>query len=197
MVKTTSLLLLSIGACTTQAFAPSTVVPPTNTIQELSMNRNLNHHRASSLQMTKGFGPPKETPREKSSKQIKREEQSSKYDEISNSGGQQYNVFVRQFGSDDNSWFPCGSIAVPRGAQVSDAIFANEQGLKEAIVRMYPKLRGFEEEFEFGYNLKIYVDDPVEVATKRLAGAKTDGPSLGNWISNLLSPIDASQVGKN
>lgn len=65
-------------------------------------------------------------------------------------------------------------------------------------MRMYPKLRGFEEEFEFGYNLKIYMDDPVEVATKRAGGvAKSDGPSLGNWISNVLSPIDASQVGKN
>ena len=49
-----------------------------------------------------------------------------------------------------------------------------------------------ESEFEFGYNLKIYSDDPVEVAMK--GGAKSDGPSIGNWISTLLSPIDNSQV---
>lgn len=144
--------------------------------------------------MAKGFGPEKEKPREKSTGQVKREEQSSKYDEIANTGGQQYNVFVRQFGSDDESWFPCGSVAVPRGSQVSDAIFANEGGLKEAIVRTYPKLKGFEAEFEFGYNLKIYSDDPVEVAVK--SGTTSSGPSIGNWISNLLSPVDASQVGK-
>lgn len=196
MVKTTPLILLSISASTAHAFAPSRI-PKTNQLPMIRTSSN-NVVSKSELSMSKGFGPPKETPREKSSGQKKREEQSSKYDEIANSGGQQYNVFVRQFGSDDKSWFPCGSIAVPRGAQVSDAIFANEQGLKEAIVRMYPKLRGFEEEFEFGYNLKIYMDDPVEVATKRAGGvAKSDGPSLGNWISNVLSPIDASQVGKN
>ena len=145
--------------------------------------------------MAKGFGAEKAPPREKSTGQVKREEQSSKYDTIANEGGQQYNIFVRQFGSDDDSWFPSGSIAVPRGAQVSDAIFANEAGLKEAIVRTYPKLKGFEAEFEFGYNLKMYSDDPVEVAVK--GGAKSDGPSLGNWISNLLSPVDASQVNRN
>jgi len=118
--------------------------------------------------------------------------QSSKYDEIASSGGQQYNVYVRQFGSDDTSWLPCGSIAVPRGAQVSDAVFANEEGLKSAIVRTYPKLKGFEGEFEFGFNLKIYPDDPIDVAVKGSTGSKKEG--FSNWISTLLSPIDTSGV---
>jgi hypothetical protein len=75
---------------------------------------------------------------------------------------------------------------------VSDAIFANEAGLRAAITRTYPKLAGFEEEFEYGFNLKIYSDDPVEVATK--GSAKQSGLSIGNWISTLLSPVDASKV---
>ena len=69
--------------------------------------------------MSKGFGSQDNKPREKSEGQKKRERESNKYDEISNSGGQEYNVYVRQFGSDDTSWLPCGSIAVPRGAQVT------------------------------------------------------------------------------
>ena len=77
----------------------------------------------------------------------------------------------------------------------ADAIFANEDGLKSAIVRTYPKLKGFENEFEFGFNLKVYPDDPVEVAMK--SSGKKEGMSVGNWISNLLSPVDASDVGKN
>jgi len=137
-----------------------------------------------------GFGEKKEK-KEKSAGQVDREKKSNKYDEISATGGQEYNIFVRQFGSDDNTWLPTGSIAVPRGAQVADAIFANEEGIKASIVRMYPKLTGYEQEMEFGFNLKIYPDDPVEVAVK--GGAKT-GPSIGNWISNLLSPVDASDV---
>ena len=123
---------------------------------------------------------------------MKREQESSKYDEIAASGGQEYLIYVRQFGSDDKSWLPCGSIAVPRNAQVSDAVFANESGLKAGIVRTYPKLRGYENEFEFGFNLKVYPDDPIEVASK--TSPKSSGPSIGNWISNLLSPVDASQA---
>lgn len=47
-------------------------------------------------------------------------------------------------------------------------------------------------EFEYGYNLKVYPDDPIQVAMK--GGGSSSGPSFGNWISNLLSPVDASGV---
>jgi hypothetical protein len=145
--------------------------------------------------MTKGFGKDTEQPKnDKSEGQIERERASTQYDKIAASGGQEYAIFVRQFGGDDKSWFPCGSIAVTRGDQVSNAIFGNEEALKSAIVRTYPKLRGYEAEFEYGYNLKIYPDEPVEVAVKRNVST---GPSLGNWMSNLLSPIDASNVLKS
>ena len=150
----------------------------------------------SPLALAKGFGKAEEQPQKiKSDGQIKRENASSRYDNIAASGGQEYAIFVRQFGDkDDESWLPCGSIAVNRGEQVSNAIFGNEEPLKSAIVRMYPKLKGFEQEFEYGYNLKIYPDEPVEVANKTNASS---GPSLGNWMSNLLSPIDASNVQKS
>jgi hypothetical protein len=82
-------------------------------------------------------------------------------------------------------------VAVPRSAQVSDAIFANEEALKTSIVRTFPKLKGFEAEFEYGFNLKIYPDDPILVASKV---KRDEGWSVGNWISNLLSPIDASNL---
>lgn len=101
-------------------------------------------------------------------------------------------IFVRQFGSDDQSWLPCGSVAVPRAAQVSNAIFANVEALVSSIVRAYPKLKGYETEFEYGFNLKIYPDDPIEVA--RNDNKPKPGISIGNWISNLLSPIDASKI---
>lgn len=106
----------------------------------------------SSLGMApKGFGKQEEKPiKEQSAGQADREQKSNKYDELASQGGQEYNIFVRKFGGDDQSWFPCGAIAVPRGAQVSDAIFANTDGLRTAIVRTYPKLAGEEEDFEFG-----------------------------------------------
>ena len=184
MVRSLILLFIATALSNTEAFTTTTQC------NKIAFSKCT----STSLSMAKGFGEKKvvEPKREKSEGQIKREAESSKYDEIASSGGQQYNVFVRQFGSDDQSWFPSGSIAVPRGGQVADAIFANEANLKAAIVRTYPKLRGFEEEMEFGYNLKVYPDDPVEVARK--GGMKKEGISVGNWISTLLSPVDTSGV---
>ena len=75
---------------------------------------------------------------------------------------------------------------------MSDAIYANVDSLKGSIVRTYPKLAGYEEEFEFGFNLKIYPDDPVEVASKN--APRVPGLSVGNWLSTLFSPVDASKV---
>lgn len=115
----------------------------------------------------------------------------NKYDDIAAAGGQEYSIFVRQFGGEDESWLPCGSIAVPRGAQVADAIFGNEEPLKSSIVRTFPRLQGFEAEFEYGFSLKMFPDDPVEVAMK---STKSAGPSIGNWISNVLSPVDDSKT---
>mmetsp|Transcript_33917 Transcript_33917/g.99958 ORF Transcript_33917/g.99958 Transcript_33917/m.99958 type:complete len:184 (-) Transcript_33917:99-650(-) len=174
-------LLFAAGLASAAAFAP----PSTGIIRQQALS-------ASALGMSKGFGKQEAPKREVSEGAKKRAAESSKYDDISSTGGQEYNVFLRQFGSDDSSWLPCGAIAVPRGGQVSDAIFANEADLKKAIVRTYPKLKGDEDEFEFGFNLRVYPDDPVEVANK--GGGKSNGPSIGNWISNVLSPVDNSQV---
>lgn len=154
----------------------------------------------SKLFLVKGFGKKVEDQADSSGKKppsaasIERQKAVARYDEIAGMGGQEYRIFIRQFGSDDNSWLPCGSIAVPRSAQVANAIQANIDNLKASIVRTYPKLQGQEEEFEFGYNLKIYPDDPVEVANLKNTRMPTQGLSIGNWISTLLSPIDASGV---
>lgn len=156
-----------------------------------STNLSRSNLYSSTVLGARGFGD-KLQKKEKSEGQKKRDDEASKYDEIASAGGQEYSIFVRQFGSDDKSWFPCGSIAVPRAAQVSDAIYANDKDLRKSIIRTYPKLKGFEEEFEFGYNLKVYPDDPIEVALK--GNIRAPGLSFGNWMSNLLSPIDASQA---
>ncbi|GKY92250.1 hypothetical protein MPSEU_000196200 [Mayamaea pseudoterrestris] len=181
---------LTIALLSSSACAFTTTGSLTRSRQVVSTSSSTLLHSST----PKGFGSSK-TRREKSDGQIKREKESSKYDEIASQGGQEYNVWVRQFGSGgeagDKGWMPCGAIAVPRAAQVSDAIFANEQGLKAAISRVYPQLKG-DEFLEFGYNLKIYPDDPVETAKKN--GPRPSGISVGNWINTLLSPIDASKV---
>ena len=179
--------LVVAGTPTTSAFAPA--LPRPHRAELVTTSAASSSESSSTALFAKGFGskPPKKA---KSEGSVKRESEASQYDDIASKGGQEYRVFVRQFGSDDQSWLPCGAVAVPRAAQVSDAIFANQEALKEAIVRTYPKLKGFEEEFEFGFNLKVYPDDPVEVASKN--APRAPGISVGNWISTLLSPVDAS-----
>lgn len=179
---TIAALAAAAVATTTNAFAPTAAVVRTP----------LSSAQSSSQLYAKGFGTPPPEPRGKSDGQVDREGKASKYDEIAATGGQEYRIFVRQFGSDDESWLPVGSIAVPRGAQVADAVFANTGGLETGIVRTYPNLKGMELEFEYGYNLKIYPDDPVQVAVK--GGGTPDDFSFGGWMSNLLSPVDASGV---
>ena len=132
MKATTKIAALVIATITTtsQAFATSS---STNSIKSTSSSSSL---------YAKGFGATPPEPRQKSEAQIKRDQKANKYDEIAATGGQEYRIFVRQFGSDDKSWLPVGSIAVPRGAQVSDAVFADENALQSAIVRAYPNLKG-------------------------------------------------------
>ena len=134
MKASTKIAALAVAtiATTSQAFVPSS---STNSIISTSSS-------SSSQLYAKGFGAPPPEPRQKSEAQIKRDQKSNKYDEIAATGGQEYRIFVRQFGSDDKSWLPVGSIAVPRGAQVSDAVFADENALQSAIVRAYPNLKG-------------------------------------------------------
>ena len=208
-IRTATLTVCMMALANVEGF---TVAPQTTSSSVASS-------RTSELFMAKGFGAKPVEKKEKSEGQIKREQERSKYDEIAGTGGNEYStwlksnnilqttlvpfshhcllwslpaIFVRQFGSDDQSWLPCGAIAVPRGAQVSDAIYSNVEALQSGIVRTYPKLKGYEQEFEFGYNLKIYPDDPIEVAVN--SGPRDTGFSFGNWISTLLSPIDASKA---
>ena len=122
-----------------------------------------------------------------------RKKLADKYDDLTAAGGQEYRVFVRQFGETDaEAWFPCGAVVVPRGAQVADAIYANEERLKESITRQFKNLKGKEQEMEFGFNLKVYPDDPVEVAVKDNTN-RVDKLNPLNWLSTLLSPVDTSK----
>ena len=135
MKATTKIAALAITVAMTaskiNAFAPS-----------ISITTTSSSSSSTELPLAKGFGTPPPEPRQKSDGEVDREQKASKYDDIAATGGQEYRIFVRQFGSDDKSWLPVGSIAVPRGSQVSDAVFANTEGLSTSIVRAYPNLKG-------------------------------------------------------
>ena len=84
---------------------------------------------------------------------------------------------------------------MPRGEQVAKAIYSNEEGIKKGILRTFPGMKEDSANFEFGYNLKIYPDDPIQLAVKP-TGEISGFSAVTKWFDALLSPVDTSDVGK-
>lgn len=85
----------------------------------------------------------------------------NKYDEMKDKGLPEFNIFIRIKGKE---WVPAGSMAVERSNQISRAIFQQEKELLKGAVRLYPILRKYQENLEYGYRLKEFPDEEVTVA---------------------------------
>ena len=91
----------------------------------------------------------------------KREAAASKYDEMKDKGLPEFNIFIRIKGKE---WVPAGSMAVERSNKISQAIFQQEAELLKGAIRLYPILRKFKDNLEYGYRLKEFPDEEVTVA---------------------------------
>jgi hypothetical protein len=91
----------------------------------------------------------------------KREAAASQYDQMKDKGLPEFNVFIRIKGKE---WVPAGSMAVERSSQISQAIFQQEAELLKGAIRLYPILRKFKDNLEYGYRLKEFPDEEVTVA---------------------------------
>jgi hypothetical protein len=91
----------------------------------------------------------------------KREAAAGKYDEMKGKGLPEFNIFIRIKGKE---WVPAGSMAVERSSQISQAIFQQEAELLKGAIRLYPILRKFKDNLEYGYRLKEFPDEAVTVA---------------------------------
>ncbi len=91
----------------------------------------------------------------------KREVAANKYDEMKDKGLPEFNIFIRIKGKE---WVPAGSMAVQRSSQISRAIFQQEAELLKGAIRLYPILRKFKDNLEYGYRLKEFPDEEVTVA---------------------------------
>ena len=85
----------------------------------------------------------------------------STYDEMKEKGLPEFNIYIRIKGKE---WVPAGSMAVERSNQISRAIFQQEDALLKGAVRLYPILRKYKENLEYGYRLKEFPDEEVTVA---------------------------------
>jgi hypothetical protein len=118
-----------------------------------------------------GFGTPRHAQKkEKVAKSAeKRQAAASQYDKMKSDGMPEFVVFVRVRGK--KNWFPVGSIAVGRSNQINQAIFANEDELLKGAFRLSPHLRKHKDDLEYGYRLKEFPDEPVQLAEKPAPGA--------------------------
>jgi Family of unknown function (DUF6523) len=111
-----------------------------------------------------GFGKV-EPPKPKAEKnKAKRSAANQKYEEMKSSGLPEFNIYARIKGKEN--WIPAGSMAVDRSSKISLAIYQEEEELLKGILRLYPKLRQYQDQLEFGYRFKEFNDEEIEVAVR-------------------------------
>lgn len=112
----------------------------------------------------------------------KRKAAGKQYDKMKSDGMPEFTIFMRI--QDKKNWFPVGSLAVNRSSKINDAIFANEEELRQGGFRLFPILRKNQHQLEYGYKLKSaeFADEPIQVAIR-------PQPGLGNAIQGAIGQV--------
>jgi hypothetical protein len=127
-----------------------------------------------------GFGkvqPQKQTAKKN---KAKRTAASQQYTEMKKSGLPEFNIYVRVKGQ--KQWLPAGSMTVNRSNLINQALFQEEEELLKGVFRLFPKLRKQQSELEYGYRLKEFKDEPIELATRPTA-------TTGNLIQSTIASV--------
>ena len=109
-----------------------------------------------------GFGKPPSQPKA-SPRSTERAKAAKQYDQLKTTGTPDFEVYIRIQGK--KTWYPVGAIAVKRSNQINQAIFGSQKELLEGAFRLYPVLRKQQQHLEYGYRLKEYKDEPIQLAT--------------------------------
>ena len=136
-----------------------------------------------------GFGNVQPKKQAAKKNKAKRAAASRQYDEMKKSGMPEFNIFVRVEGQ--KNWFPVGSMTVNRSSQINKAVFDQQEELLKGAFRLFPKLRKHQNRLEYGYRLKEFTDEPIELATRPKATApnllQSTVSSVKERISSLLN----------
>jgi hypothetical protein len=123
------------------------------------------------MSQSKGFSKSKPEKKPTSPNTTKRKQAAKRYDELQAKGMPEFNIFARSGKATpgkSNPWLPVGSLAVGRSSAIHQAIFQNEEELKKAALRLFPRLSKVKEDLEFGFRLKDpdYQDEPIQLAIR-------------------------------
>ncbi len=128
-----------------------------------------------------GFG--KTQPQPKPSKRVTERAQATKsFEKMKTEGVPEFEVYIRIQGK--KNWYPVGAIAVKRSAKITHAIFDSEQQLLQGAFRLFPILRKNQNQLEYGYRLKEFKDEPIQLAERPKA-------SSGGGVKAVVSQIQS------
>ncbi|MBD3887013.1 hypothetical protein IFO70_35940 [Phormidium tenue FACHB-886] len=112
---------------------------------------------------TRGFGKAK--PQPKSSKRSQeRTDAAKQLDKMRADGLPEYEVYIRIQGK--KQWYPVGALAVQRSSQINHAIYDSQAQLLQGAFRLFPILKKNQTQLEYGYRLKEYKDEPIQLAVE-------------------------------
>jgi Family of unknown function (DUF6523) len=142
-----------------------------------------------------GFGKKVHKEKKQSTGNAKRVQASKQFDDFKSKGMPEYEIYLRVQGKKQLQWFPIGAIAVKRSTQISAAIYANEEELLKGAFRLFPGLRKERESLEYGYRLKEFKDEEIQLAVRPqpgVAGALQGAiASVGEKLGGLFKPKSA------
>ncbi|EKQ66616.1 hypothetical protein OsccyDRAFT_4404 [Leptolyngbyaceae cyanobacterium JSC-12] len=133
-----------------------------------------------------GFGKSKQT-KQPSKAADKRVAASKQYDKMKSEGLPEFNIFIRI--KDNKNWFPVGSLAVNRSSQISRAIFEKEAELLQGAFRLFPVLRKSQNNLEYGYRLKEFSDEPIQLAVRPESGKDNLLQGVISQVQNAFSGL--------
>lgn len=110
-----------------------------------------------------GFGKPQPQPKV-SKRSTERAQAAQEYEKMKADGLPDFEVYIRISGK--KTWYPVGVITVKRSSQINQAIFANQQELLQGAFRLFPVLKKHQTQLEYGYRLKEFKDEPIQLATQ-------------------------------
>ncbi|MEO0534079.1 MAG: HHL1-like protein [Cyanobacteria bacterium P01_A01_bin.123] len=132
-----------------------------------------------------GFGPKKTKAKPKTSKgSLERASAAKQYEQLTSNGTPDYEIYIRIRAA--KHWYPVGVVAVKRSGEINRAIYSSLEQLHEGAFRLYPILRKNQHQLEYGYRLKEFKDDPIQLATPP---ATVSGNGLQNAIAGVKGSI--------
>ena len=128
-----------------------------------------------------GFGKVQATKKATKSA-AKRNQAGKQYDKMKADGVPEFNIYIRVQGK--KNWYPAGSLAVNRTSQINQAIFQEEDNLRQGAVRLYPVLKKNQTQLEYGYKLKgaEFADDLIQVAVP-------PAPGVANFFQTAIAKV--------